>query len=66
MSFDQAGVNFKNVTIEGKENVASNLQIILNREDYASKTKAFGFISSSDGTYKGYSYTMKLSDVAVH
>ena len=65
MSFDQAGVNFKNVTIEGKEEAASNLQIILNREDYASKTRAFGFISSSDGTYKGYSYTMKLTDIPV-
>jgi len=70
MSFDQAGVNFKNVTIdEGsvavEDKKASNLAIILNRDHYASTTRAFGFVSSSDGAYKGYSYTMKLSDVVI-
>jgi len=63
MSFDQAGLNFKDVTVN--ETNAKNLAIILNRENYASKTRAFGFVSSTGDGYKGYSYTMKLSDEAV-
>lgn len=63
MAFDNAGLNFKNVTVAGKEATASNLAIILNKDGYASKTSAFGFVSSDDGDYKGYSYTMKLTDV---
>lgn len=65
MAFDQAGLNFKGVTVEGKESVASNLEILLNKEGYASTTKAFGFISSTGSGYQGYYYTMKLSDVLI-
>ena len=63
MSFDQAGLNFKNVTVNTTN--AKNLAIILNRENYASNTRAFGFVSSGDDVYNGYAYTMKLSDVAI-
>lgn len=66
MAFDNAGLNFKNVTVAGNEATASNLAIILNKDGYASKTSAFGFVSSDDGNYRGYSYTMKLTDIAVH
>ena len=44
-----------------------NLSIYLNKDGYASKERAFSFVSSSgvDDTYKGYSYTMKLTDIEI-
>ena len=61
MSFDNAGLKFKGVNADVDK--GKNLEILLNRENYASKTRAFGFISSGEGDYKGYQYTMKLTDV---
>ena len=63
MSFDNAGLKFKGVNADVDK--GKNLEILLNRENYASKTRAFGFISTGEGDYKGYQYTMKLTDVPV-
>lgn len=65
MIFDNSGVYLKNVTADAEK--GKNLSIYLNKDGYASKERAFSFVSSSgvDDTYKGYSYTMKLSDVLI-
>ena len=58
-----AGLKFKGVNADATK--GKNLEILLNKDNYASKTRAFGFISSEGDGYKGYSYTMKLTDVPV-
>ena len=68
MTFGIGGVSMSKVT--GTEPTSptganKNLTIMLNREGYDSKTRAFGLVSYVDTNYKGYSYTMKLSDVAI-
>lgn len=63
MSFGVGGVSMNKV--EGTNGASAptgankNLTIILNKDGYDSKDKAFGFVSYSDDDYKGYSYTMK-------
>lgn len=66
MIFDNSGVYLKNVTADVAEK-GKNLSIYLNKDGYASKERAFSIVSSSgvDDNYKGYSYTMKLSNVGI-
>lgn len=63
MIFDNSGVYIKNYSVN--ETNAKNLSIYLNKDGYASKERAFSIVSSSDDGYKGYSYTMKLSDIGI-
>ena len=65
MDFDNAGVYIKNYSVN--ETNAKNLSIYLNKDGYASKDRAFSFVSSSgvSDDYKGYSYTMKLTDIGI-
>lgn len=65
MIFDNSGVYIKNYSVNDTN--AKNLSIYLNKDGYNSKERAFSFVSSSgvDDAYKGYSYTMKLSNVGI-
>ncbi|MCR5443352.1 MAG: hypothetical protein K6E89_06335 [Sphaerochaetaceae bacterium] len=63
MIFDNSGVYIKNYSVN--ETNAKNLSIYLNKDGYNSKERAFSIVSSSDDGYKGYSYTMKLSDIGI-
>ena len=63
MIFDNSGVYLKNVTADAGK--GKNLSIYLNKDGYASKERAFSIVSSSDDGYKGYSYTMKLTDIEI-
>ncbi|MCR5443359.1 MAG: hypothetical protein K6E89_06375 [Sphaerochaetaceae bacterium] len=63
MIFDNSGVYMKNETVNDTN--AKNLSIYLNKDGYNSKERAFSIVSSSDDGYKGYSYTMKLSDIGI-
>lgn len=66
MIFDNSGVYLKNVSLEeAGEKKAQNLSLYLNKDGYASQDRAFSYVSSDGDGYKGYSYTMKLSDVGV-
>lgn len=74
MSFGVAGVSMNRV--EGTNGASAtagankNLTIIMNKDGYDSKDKAFGFVSYGDTDldpkYYGYSYTMKLSDTKIN
>lgn len=64
-AFDSAGASFDTFTPAGYEEVAKNLRLMLNKDGYASTESAFSIVSSSEGTYKGYAYTMKRTDVEV-
>ena len=63
MIFDNSGVYIKNYSVN--ETNAKNLSIYLNKDGYNSKERAFSIVSSSDDGYKGYSYTMKLTDIEI-
>ena len=63
MIFDNSGVYIKNYSVN--ETNAKNLSIYLNKDGYNSKERAFSIVSSSDDGYKGYSYTMKLTDIGI-
>ena len=61
-SFGTAGLMLEKQDI-GTYTCAKNLNIILNKDGYNSKDRAFSIISHSGEGYKGYSYIMKLTDV---
>ncbi|MBQ3729379.1 MAG: hypothetical protein IJT86_03290 [Spirochaetales bacterium] len=64
MIFDNAGVYLKNVNVNSTN--AKNLSLYLNKDGYASTDRAFSFVSSDEGsTYRGYSYTMKLTTIPI-
>ena len=59
--------NIAGVFWQAGEKKAQNLSIYLNKDGYASTDRAFSFVSSSgvSDDYKGYSYTMKLTDIGI-
>lgn len=65
--FDSSGAYFETFTPDAYkgQGVADNLRLMLNKDGYASTESAFSIVSSSEGTYKGYAYTMKLTSVPI-
>ena len=62
--FDSSGAHFDTFTPTGYGTKAKNLRLTLNKDGYASTEAAFSIVSSTDDSYKGYAYTMKLTSVA--
>lgn len=64
MTFGVGGVSANKVegTAQGSapSGATKNLTILMNKDGYDSKDRAFTFVSYNDDGYKGYSYIMKL------